>query len=124
MKTGRLCRGDWVILAVAALLAGMCCVQIWRPRAAGDTVVVLTPNGEQRYALAQDRIVSVQGNGGIRLTVEIADGRVRVRESECPDKVCVHGGWLSQSGQTTACVPAGVSVRVVGTTPQVDGVTA
>ncbi len=123
MNRAGLRRGDHVVLLFAAAIAVFCCIQIWWPRAAGEAVVVLSPVGEQRYALSQERTVTVQGEQNIVLTLEIADGRVRVSASACPDQVCVHSGWLSHNGQVAACVPAGVSVRVVGE-PVVDGVTA
>ncbi len=117
-------RGDIVVLVLSAVAIVACCVLIWWPRAGGDTVIVQTPAGEQRYRLSEDRTVTVIGEGDIVLTVEISGGQVRVKDSGCPDHVCVHSGWLSKSGQAAACVPAGVSVRVVGTSAQVDGVTA
>ncbi len=115
--------GDRVVLLVAAVVAILCCVQIWRPRASGKTVVILSPSGETQLSLSHDRTVTVQGKQGISLTVTVADNRVCVQESGCPDQVCVHSGWLSQNGQVAACVPAGVSVRVIGATV-VDGVTS
>ncbi len=124
MKGLRLRRGDYVILAIALLLVVTCFIVVWMPRADGRSVVLITPNGEQTLSLAQATTVTVQGNGGIVLKVEIDHGRVRVRDSGCPDQVCVNSGWLSQNGQTAACVPAGVSVRVVGGSQAVDGVTA
>ncbi len=124
MNGMRLRRGDYIVLMVALLLAALCCWQIMRPRDNGHTVVILTSAGEQRYSLSQDTVVTVNGNSGIVLTVEICDGRVRVAHSDCPDQVCVQCGWLSQNGQTAACVPAGVSVRVQGDSQSVDGVTA
>ena len=120
----RLRRGDYVILAAALLLVIACFVAVWMPREKGRSVVLTAPDGVQTLALTGQQTLTVTGNGGIVLTVEIADGRVRVCESNCPDRVCVNSGWLSQVGQTAACVPAGVSVRVVGGSPLVDGVTA
>ncbi len=124
MSAVRLRRGDYVVLLLAAVAAIGCCIRIWWPRAVGQTAVVMTPYGEQRYSLSQTETVTVEGNNGTVLSIEIAGGRVRVLDSNCPDQVCVHSGWLSKNGQTAACVPAGVSVRVVGGSQEVDGVTA
>lgn len=120
----KLRRGDYAVLLVAVVTAAVCCWQIWRPRVAGQTAVIVTPVGEQRYSLSQKTDITVEGKDGIILSVEIEDGRVRVAHSDCPDQVCVHSGWLSKNGQTAACVPAGVSVRVVGGSQEVDGVTS
>ena len=78
----------------------------------GAAAVVTTPDGETVLSLDQPAVVSFTGKNGMVLTVEVADGRVRVRESGCPDQICVHSGWLSASGQSAACVPAGIAVRV------------
>ncbi len=124
MSGMRLRRGDYVVLLLAVVAAAVCCWQIWKPRAAGQTAVIVTPTGEQRYSLSQETAFTVEGKDGIVLSVEIDGSRVRVAHSDCPDQVCVHSGWLSKNGQTAACVPAGVSVRVVGDSGEVDGVTA
>ena len=124
MNKLRLRRGDYVVLTIALLAAVLCCVQIWRPRDIGRTAVIVTPAGEQRHSLLQETVFTIKGKDGIVLSVEIHDGCVRVAHSNCPDQVCVHSGWLSQNGQAAACVPAGVSVRVLGGSQEVDGVTA
>lgn len=124
MSRMRLRRGDYVVLLMAAVAAIACCLQIWRPRDSGHTAVILTPTEERQYSLSRNTSITVEGNNGIVLVVEIDAGRVRVCKSDCPDQVCVHSGWLSENGQVAACVPAGVSVRVLGGSQKVDGVTA
>ena len=38
-------------------------------------------------------------------TVEIKDGKIRVKEAECPDKTCVNMGWLSSASMPIVCLP-------------------
>ena len=38
-------------------------------------------------------------------TVEIKDGKIRVKSAECPDKTCVETGWLSSSSMPIVCLP-------------------
>lgn len=38
-------------------------------------------------------------------TVEIKDGKIRVKEAECPDKTCVNTGWLSSASMPIVCLP-------------------
>jgi hypothetical protein len=47
--------------------------------------------------------------------VEIAvrEGAVGFVRSDCPDKVCIHMGFLSLPGQSAVCLPNRVVVRVV-----------
>ncbi len=34
-------------------------------------------------------------------------------ESDCPDKICIHSGKLSAPGQTAACLPNGIMIKIV-----------
>ena len=114
------------ILCIAGVLAAGIWLGVTRLNAdAGAAVVVEAPGAAPvTYALDQPVCFEVAGKDGIRLTVEIAAGRVRVSHSDCPDGVCVSAGWLSRGGQTAVCVPAGVTLRVTGGRHAVDGVTA
>ncbi len=118
-------RGDLVVVCVvltAALLSG---IGIWFHRAPAVRVSVQYPDGSSAFfSLEENRRIEITGNNHIELVVQIADGRVRVEHSDCPDQVCVHSGWLSRSGQAAACVPADVCVRLIGADNTVDGVTA
>ncbi|EPR12121.1 NusG domain II-containing protein [Ruminiclostridium papyrosolvens] len=42
-----------------------------------------------------------------------ADGRIRFEGSDCPDKVCIKTGWLDKVGQTAACLPNEVFLKIV-----------
>jgi Uncharacterized protein conserved in bacteria len=42
-----------------------------------------------------------QGN----ITVLAETGRIRILESDCPDKICVNMGWLTQLGDQAICMP-------------------
>lgn len=42
-----------------------------------------------------------------------ADGRIRFEESDCPDLICVKTGWLSRVGQTAACIPNEIFLKIV-----------
>ncbi len=107
-----ICRAD-LILAACVLAAALLLLAGGRLFARpGAAAVVTTPDGETVLPLDRPGTFSFSGKNGLTLIVEVADGRVRVKESGCPDQICVHSGWLSDSGQSAACVPAGVAVRV------------
>jgi len=63
--------------------------------------------------LSQDAVYPVDPSGG-HLVVEVSGGAVRVRESDCPDQVCVLTGWISTPGDMIVCVPYRVVIQVVG----------
>lgn len=48
------------------------------------------------------------------VTFEVCDLAVSFKSSDCPDKVCVNSGWLSQAGDFAACLPNRLSLRISG----------
>lgn len=53
---------------------------------------------------AEDKTFDVEYSGS-KNTIEIKDGRIRVKDADCPDKVCVKTGWLSSSAIPIVCLP-------------------
>ena len=92
-----------VILAVLLLIAGS------RP---GASAVITTPEGEITWELSRDNTWELTGRDGIPVVIEAADGRIRFYSSGCPDQICVHSGWLSREGQSAACIPAGIALKI------------
>lgn len=94
-----------------------------RPR--GAFAVVESADGSiRRLDLSTDQKVPVPGPLG-ETVVEVRDGRIRVRSSPCPHKICVQMGFRDRDGDVIACVPNRVVVHVVGMErgDRVDGVT-
>lgn len=89
--------------------------------AAGVLMFALSPSpqyvsvkvgGEEvcRLPLDTDTIYPIaDGN-----TIEIAGGRVRMIAADCPDKICMHTGAISESGQSIVCAPNRVVVSITG----------
>ncbi len=74
-------------------------------------LVIRTQSEVLSYPLSSDRTIPV-ASGGYTLTVEIRDGRARVSDSDCPDKICQRTGWISRKGETVICAPAAVRLTV------------
>ena len=63
-------------------------------------------------AEGEDYDFSVPGHEDVVFHV-YADGTIAFVESDCPDKVCIHSGRLGHSGQSAACLPNGLVLRIV-----------
>lgn len=113
-------RGDLLIAGAALALALGMLIGGKLLQKPGKTAVITAPEGEFTLSLDTPVIRVVEGKNGIILTIEVSDGRIRVKDSGCPDQICVNSGWLSSAGQTAACVPAAVAVRVTGDRADVD----
>ncbi len=57
--------------------------------------------------------VEVPGHPEIRMTIETtADRRIMVTEANCPDKVCINTGKVYMDGQSIACLPNHVIIKI------------
>lgn len=104
--------------AVVLLLAGALALWLAHTGLSGtDTpgtaarVTVDGRGGDVLLSLAEDGRYSIEG-GRLPVTLEVAGGRIRFVESQCPDHICEHYGWLSQEYDQAVCMPAGVVVTV------------
>lgn len=41
------------------------------------------------------------------------DGSIRFEESDCPDKICIKSGKLKTVGETAACIPNKIFMKIV-----------
>ncbi len=69
--------------------------------------------------LQPDRILSVAGMLGDSI-IEISNSRVRFVSSPCIAQLCVHSGWLTDTGEFAACLPNRISLTLVGQDPRFD----
>ncbi|MEW6229491.1 MAG: NusG domain II-containing protein [Bacillota bacterium] len=105
-----------VILAAAAIMAGQ---SLGRSAHGGREAVIEVDNQQiRRIPFSQVTgvaTIDVPARNGRKATVEVAsDGRVRISESDCPDKICVRTGWITRPGQVIVCLPNRIVVEIEG----------
>ena len=44
--------------------------------------------------------------------VRVEKGRICVKEADCPDKVCVHSGWLKNAAAPICCLPHKLVIKI------------
>lgn len=98
------------VLSVAALLF-LCFLRGAASDPSENRLVIRTQSEVLSYPLSSDRTIPVASDG-YTLTVEIRDGRARVSDSDCPDQICRHMGWISRKGETVICAPAAIRLTV------------
>jgi hypothetical protein len=60
----------------------------------------------------EDKIFSIPEEPNVKLH-QSADGTIRFEESDCPDKICIKTGKIASIGQSAACLPNGMLVKIV-----------
>lgn len=56
-------------------------------------------------AAEEDRDFSILDETGLPITFQIRDHAIRFLESDCPDKVCIHTGFLKNDLDVACCLP-------------------
>ncbi|MBR3195671.1 MAG: NusG domain II-containing protein [Clostridia bacterium] len=113
----------WIlILAAAALISGAACLFLLFGKSGGQTAQVIQ-DGEilceiDLSTVGEPYTFTVTGKDGGVNVIEVEPGRIRVSEADCPDRICVHQGWLSTQSVPVVCVPHRLMIRLVsGTGP-------
>ena len=102
------------ILAVAIAL--FLIVELTKEEGAGVTVKV---DGVKvaEYSLSADGTYPLTGGTNILV---IENGKAYLSDANCPDKLCVHQGKISMTGETITCLPNKLTVSVFGAEQSVD----
>lgn len=95
-----------LIVAIAFFLI----VELTKEEGAGVTVKV---DGVKvaEYSLSKNGTYPL--NGGTNILV-IENGKAYLTDANCPDKLCVHQGKISRTGETITCLPNKLTVTVYG----------
>jgi hypothetical protein len=75
----------------------------------GQTVAEYSLTADGRYEL----------NDGTNILV-IENGSAYLSDANCPDKLCVHQGKISRTGEVITCLPNKLTVTVFGAEDSVD----
>ena len=60
----------------------------------------------------EDKTFSIPQNDHVKFHL-YADGGICFEQSDCPDKICIHAGILRHVGQSAACLPNGIILKIV-----------
>lgn len=130
------------VLLTAALLiiAVICGIRIYavshRSTESGQALYAdLYQNGELLQTIRLDTVTGeytfeVPGDAGASNTVCVRPGSIAIVSASCPDQICVHQGFISNSLLPITCLPNRLVIRVReeaaipdDTAPVPDGVT-
>jgi len=105
-----------IILVSAILITGIifALVFVFCSKNGARVVVSIDGNEYGSYALSKNDVIEINNpDGGVNI-LSIKDGYASVVDASCPDKLCVHMGKISKSGQSVICLPNKVTVYIEG----------
>lgn len=114
----------WIYIIVAILLLSLAAsLYLWTRDAKGRIANVYVDRALVRSvdldALTSPLRFTVETERGVNVILA-EPGRIRVESADCPDKICVESGWLSDSAAPIVCLPHRVVIELDGET-ELDG---
>lgn len=120
MNKTKFCAAAAAVIFVGSVL--WCAAVIFRDH--GETAEIIQ-DGRTLYTLdlskETDRTITIDNEYG-RNVIEIKDGKIRMLEADCPDKICVDTGWLGGS-VPIVCLPNKLIIRFSGGDGKTDAAT-
>jgi len=103
---------DWALF-VALILLSVSGLFLVKGLALSGNTASIEVNGKLLYRLSlnEDRTVEVHGPIGIT-RVEVKQGKIRIVDSPCPNKLCIRQGWIKRGA--IICLPNRVVVTIGG----------
>lgn len=100
------------LVLLAVLAAAFLVQQQLLGREGAKAVVQVGGQGKQELDLSRDQEFWVGDPEIGRNLIRVEGGTVMVSQADCPDKICVHTGPISQEGEVIACLPHGVVIYI------------
>lgn len=119
-------RREWPAL-LAAVLAAAVWLALSRSGPEGTRAVVERDGSvvldRELGGLSEPELVEIDGENGVKLTVELSKEGARVVEANCPDRTCQRTGLLTRAGESAVCLPGRVVLRLEGPGSEIDAET-
>ena len=91
----------------------------------GENFAIIEQNGTQIYKINLSNVKNpydIEINDEFHVIIRVETNKIYFKESTCPDKLCKKMGKISFPGQTAICLPAKVSIRIVGSQNEFDAI--
>jgi len=114
---------DWLLILTLVVLSSYSFIFVRDVMPQGSEVRIEV-EGKPRYILplSVNKTITVGGLSGNTI-IEINNNKVRIKDSPCPNKLCIHQGWIDTGA--IVCLPN--RVLVIITAPDIkkdlDGIT-
>lgn len=112
-------KGDKVLIIIVVILTFLSLGFINRMSLSNkDKYISVQVSGKEIKKIIFDKNmigkeIPIKSQYGFNL-IEIGDERVRVKEADCPDKLDVKKGFISNIGETIVCLPNKLIVEIKG----------
>jgi len=108
----KLIRKQDLIAILAILITGIVTFIVIRLVSEDGASAVISVDGNviSEHSLSSSSEFTIKEAKGA--VIEINDGGIRVKSSDCPDKICVKTGYISKEGERIVCLPKKLIIEV------------
>ncbi|MBV7276795.1 NusG domain II-containing protein [Clostridiaceae bacterium UIB06] len=125
-------KGDKIaaILLISLIIVSFIGVFIYKTYVKGSNrIAVVEQNGKIVKTIDLNKIKEksefiLPYNNGHFNKIEVEPGKIRFIDADCPDKICVKTGWISEPGQTAVCLPHKTIIRIEGKNSSYDQISS
>lgn len=93
----------------------------------GENFAIIEQNGTQIHKINLSNVKNpydIEINDEFHVIIRVEPNKIYFKESTCPDKLCKKMGKISFPGQTAICLPAKISIRIVGQENEFDAISS
>ena len=105
---------DVIIVFIILVLAGSMYFLGFQKEYDGVAVIYVSGDKKETLSLLENREITIETENGYN-TVQVRDGKIRVIDADCRDKICVNHAPVSFSNEMIVCLPHKLIVEVAGT---------
>lgn len=110
-------KGDIFIIGTVIIISLFFLFSAFNSAGETDKAVCIKVNGEiyteVSLSTLQEPLEIKLENDGHHAVIHIENGEVCFSYSDCPDKLCVNQGEISNTGESIVCLPGRFSVSVI-----------
>ena len=104
------------ILLLLLVVSVVLCLVFFLPRKNGDkNTANVYVDGELVFSVDLTETTTfertIETPGGYNV-IQVDNGRIRVVDADCPDKVCVDTGWRTAGGAPIVCLPHKLVIKI------------
>ncbi len=92
---------DGVLIGFVIILMIVSAVFVYKTPQINACAIIEYNGRSEQISLRKDRTFSLE-NG---IVIEVNDGKIRVKESDCHQKICVKHGWIRYGNDVIVCLP-------------------
>ena len=101
-----------LIFVVSLIIAGAFGVNYFVNTKNVDSIEIYMDNKLYKtYDINDKEEIKIKSKEGYNI-VKIHDKGVEIIEASCPDKVCIHQGFITKSSESIVCLPNKVHIKI------------